>query len=248
MQKIKKPKFLQFDLNDEFSRARFLLSVQCLATFLIVLLENFLSREMFTFTFLFEVFIFFMVYNSFFKSLKKLYYSYWGIAVFIGIFLLKGIIVYTFIDESIFILWFYFVSGIFLWMNVYTMSSPIFFPRVQWWEYDFRYRGDIKVDVELSGSKFEGRVIDLRREEGSLELFENLSRQSRLKIFMAYEDEELELAAVIKSKNQRLIGRPTRYGLKFEFNSPEEKKTFEKFKSAWHKYKKVKIRQKFNNV
>ena len=101
-------------LENEFEVARILLWLHTMATLFLVIAENFHKGEMFTLTFIVEIVLFVALYNSLFKSQKKLYYSFWGLLLLVLIFLVKGVIYYTFIDENIVLLWLYFMSLVLL--------------------------------------------------------------------------------------------------------------------------------------
>lgn len=135
-----------------------------------------------------------------------------------------------------------------LFINAYIMSSPLFYPRVQWWEYDFRYRGDLKVQVKYEGKSFEARLIDLRRSEASIEVFEDMELDKKCSIELEFEDDNYAVIAQIKTKKQIIPGRPLRYGVKISFSTPEQKKKFTHLEKLWNEQKKVKERRKFSDV
>jgi hypothetical protein len=171
------------------------------------------------------VIFFFAYYRLYYRTVENLYYSFWTFS-----FTLLALLVY-FLLSSIFYLnldalvYLYLAALVFLLAEMYILSSPIYFPRVSWWEYDFRYRHDLKISVLFQARIIEGRLTDLRRGAGCVVLFEDLQIGEMLKIKDS-DSSETEMTAEIMSKKEYTIGRGFTYGVKFHWNSPEEKKIF----------------------
>jgi hypothetical protein len=126
-------------------------------------------------------------------------------------------------------------------MEMYILLSPIFYPRVNWWEYDFRYRDDIKADVKIDEQSYKGRLSDLRREAGCLSCFEVLDIGATVDI----EAEGNNYKAEIMSRREYSLGRPLHYGIKFVSNSSEDKIKLRTLFSKWKSKKKVIMKKKF---
>lgn len=243
-----KNKLLSINITDGFSRAvalYYLILFFHFGTFLLMFShDGSLFKLPFFVFFLFWTFVLRYLY----KSLFERSFSYWFLISFITIFNFKNILYFTFIDENFLILYFSFINIMFIVLNIYYMSSPLFFPRVQWWEYDFRFRGDLKVFVKMNNDEFEGRLTDLRRGEGSLDSFKNINLGDKVIVHLNYDSKIHEMNGVVKTKKSLIPGRPIRYGIKFKFESQEEKKNLNQFEKIWNKEKKVKIRKKFINA
>lgn len=127
------------------------------------------------------------------------------------------------------------------------LSSPIYFPLIRWWEYDFRYRNDIKANVQYNESSFEGRLTDLRRGAGCVVLFENLNVGEYFEITVISNKKELALKAEIMSKREYSIARGYTYGVKFHFARDGEKNNFAKLCHLWNQERTSKLKMKFKN-
>lgn len=126
------------------------------------------------------------------------------------------------------------------------MSSPLFYPRVQWWEWDFRYRGDLKTIVKIGEKSFEGRVTDLRRGSGSIEAFDYIALDSVVTLEVTVDEKVYIVDAIVKTTKQVTPGRPIRYGMKFELSDDAVKETYTKIIKVWNESKKAKLRNKFS--
>jgi hypothetical protein len=149
-------------------------------------------------------------------------------------------------DVSLF--YFYFLSILTLSFAMYFLYSPIFYPNVSWWEYDFRYRNDINTMVKVNDEEEkEGRLIDLRRGHGGLSFFGQLNVGDKIVLKPEYNELDKEFRVEVMSKRQHSIGRPYTYGLKFHFDSSEEQKDFVKFQKFWQFERKHKKLSKFKH-
>lgn len=243
-----KNKKLNININDEYGKAIFVFYFQLILHFVLYILVSAVEETFFTLmffvSFLFWVFIYKFLYNS----LSQRNYSFWALSFFIFIYFAKTVFYYTFVSSHIVILYFSFLGMMCLFINAYIMSSPLFYPRVQWWEYDFRYRGDLKIKINYESSSYEARLIDLRRSEASVEAFEDMEIDKRCEIELEFENETYSVIGLIKTKKQIIPGRPLRYGVKISFSTPEQKKKFTYLERLWEEQKKVKVRRKFSDV
>src|SRR5690606_6656401 len=117
----------------------------------------------------------------------------------------------------------------------------LFFPRVQWWEYDFRYRGDLKIKIKHNGVLFPARLTDLRRSEACVEAFEDLKIKEVCNIEIELDEKVFSINGEIKTKKQIIPGRPLRYGIKIDFISQDQRKNFYELEKLWKNQKKVKV-------
>ncbi len=241
-------KVRSIDFNKELDRAKVVLVIHMLVSFALILLESISRKKTFSISFLLEFFVFIIIYKFFFESQRKRNYSFWGIAFIVLLYQSMLLLNYTFISYNILILYLIFLSLIFLFINIYIMSSPIFFPKVQWWEYDFRYRGDLKVKFALRNSEYEGRLTDLRRGAGCLLAFESIDLDEPVEIKINFAESSFKLKCQVVTIRQTIPGRPIQYGIKFLFDDNDTKKGFYKFQKLWRNHVKVKIRQKFSKV
>jgi hypothetical protein len=241
-------RFLDIDTSDDFQRARIIQFILMLTTFFLCFLIRGHERTFFTFSFMVEFLILIVLFNFYFQAQKNRNYAYWGITFFIGVYLLRAILQYTFMEYNALIIYFSFLSMIFLGINVYIMSSPIFYPRVQWWEYDYRYRGDLKAITENENESFESRLTDLRRDSGCIELFEPLEVGSKISVTVEHDGKKYQLPAIVKTRTQIIPGRPLRYGIKIDYIDNTNKNDFVELKRKWNETNRVKLRKKFSEI
>lgn len=187
-------------------------------------------------------------YRFYYRTIRFLYYSFWtmaGISIFaICTDMFSALQRYG--DVSLF--YFYFLSIVTLAFAMYFLYSPIFYPNVSWWEYDFRYRNDINTMVKVNDEdEKEGRLIDLRRGHGGLSFFGQLEVGDKIVLKPEYNELDKEFRVEVMSKRQHSIGRPYTYGLKFHFDSSEEQKDFVKFQKFWQFERKHKKLSKFKH-
>lgn len=173
------------------------------------------------------------IYVMFWRTLKGLYYTFWTIIGLLAIYSLSGVFDGFSTLGSPFIGYCYILSIIFLAIQAYTMMSPIYYPVVNWWEYDFRFRDDVKVKCETSSVCFEGRINDLRRGAGCLTAFHSLKIGDRVKVSISSHSGPVQLEAEIMSQRLYSLGRPFNYGVRFHFSSEADRSSFESFCLYW---------------
>lgn len=169
-------------------------------------------------------------YRLFSITKRELFYSFWSFSLILILFFLDKII-FEF-HESLEIKLLYSIGLTLLLVEIYILSSPIYYPRVSWWEYDFRYRTDLKVLIRKEKVETEARVTDLRRNAGCIASFEE---------FKVGEDFEIEsnkyfegpLKVEIVSKRIYSLGRPYSYGVKFTLDSEEKKNSYADLLNIW---------------
>lgn len=197
------------------------------------------------FEFLIET-TFFVGFFFFVRRLfKRLYYSFWFFTgLMFGFFLLK-LFNQPFWSFSFLC---YFLASVLLIMEAYHLWTPIFYPIVSWWEYDFRYRDDLKVQLICGGDKFEGRLTDLRRNAGCVACFKDLKMGETIKIHPFQDFDKVAFEAEIMSKRKYSIGRPFNYGVKFKvynMDNPTSERMYKNFCLFWKDERKNKLKKKF---
>ena len=237
---------MDINFKDHFKQAQFLLFIIMILTFILSFIIREYDRSIFSFAYFVEIFFLIFIFRSYFRAQIRRNYSFWGITVIVGFYLVRAMLQHSFMDYNETILYLAFTTWCFLLLNSYFMSSPIFYPRVQWWEYDFRFRGDFKVDILIEEKKYEGRLTDLRRNAGCLEAFEYFNLEKNLRVLLNYNGNTFDLPFTIKTISHPIPGRPYRYGILFFSDLPEDKKSFKLLKKTWDRQKSVKLRSKFN--
>ncbi|MDC1173883.1 PilZ domain-containing protein [Bacteriovoracaceae bacterium] len=169
-------------------------------------------------------------YYLFTKTKKSLFYSFWTFASLLLVYFLFKIFTLSFFSTE----WILFALAlIVLIIEMYMLFSPIYYPRVSWWEYDFRYRNDLKIEVNFNESKFKGRLTDLRRQAGCVLLFEDLEVGNEIEINDNEAGLDFKFNLEIMSKRRYSLGRPIHYGVKFLFPNRESKLRWHEFVNMW---------------
>ncbi len=177
-------------------------------------------------------------------TLKKLYYTYWTFGlIFIALILID-------IVAALWILPWLGTVGLILLLGFlainYFLASPIYYPQVNWWEYDFRYRTDLRGNILSDDSKIiECRIADLRRNAGCVHSFANFQTGTELKL-------EVEIGTVTKTSRAKIIsmrkgipGRPSIYGVLFP---KEVQAVYQEMQRFWRQAALTKSGDKFKKV
>lgn len=241
-------KLFEIELNEDYRSSLVSQFILMFITLPLSVIVRAHERTLVEFNFILEFVLLCVLFNFYFKAQKQRNYSFWGISLLIGLYLLKIILMYTFVDYQIFILYFAFLACLFLGINCYLMSSPLYFPRVQWWEYDFRYRGDLKSFVKVDDKVISTRVTDLRRDAACVESFEHIDLDTPVELEIEHDGDLYIAPAKVKTSKEFIKGRPIRYGIVFNLKDEKVREDFTRLKKLWNRSKKVKIRNKFEQL
>jgi hypothetical protein len=194
--------------------------------------------------------IFFLYFvRPYHQTIKNRYYTYWTFSGLLFVYLLIKINEQFFQMHQDHIGVLYLIATLLLIAKMYILSSPIYYPRVSWWEYDFRYRDDLKITVKNKYEKIlEARLTDLRRLAGCVALFEDLKLGEEIIVNAKVGVESVTLRGQVMSKRRELLGRPLIYGIQFKFDSKTNKKRYSMLEKMWKKEKNNKRKSKFANV
>ena len=193
--------------------------------------------------------IFFLYLSKpYYKTIKHRYYTYWSFSVILFFYILFKINEQFFVLHHSHIGILYVISCLILILKMYILSSPIYYPRVSWWEYDFRYRDDLKIEVKEGDHQYVARLTDLRRYAGCVAVFEELKLGDEITIIAKVDDASVSLRGQVMSKRRDLIGRPLIYGVQFKFDSRSNKKRYIQLVRLWKKEKNSKRKLKFAHV
>jgi hypothetical protein len=192
----------------------------------------------------------FFLYLSgpYYKTIKHRYYTYWSFSLMLFLYILFKINEQVFVLHQSHIGVLYFISSLILIVKMYILSSPIYYPRVNWWEYDFRYRDDLKIKIKSGDNEYDARLTDLRRYAGCVGVFEELKLGDEIIIVAKVDDVAVNLRGQLMSKRRDLIGRPLIYGVMFKFESRSNKKRYVQLLRLWKKEKNSKRKLKFAHV
>lgn len=163
----------------------------------------------------------YFLYRMLHQTFERFYYSYWVFNIMLFSYILwslyKSLLVYGNSILSYVYTLMLFANGI----KTYIISSPIYFPIVNWWEYDFRYRRDIPILIKSGSSDFEGRIIDFRREAAGIQSFQKFEPGDSVEIHFNEELEGPNLKGDIYSVRKYSFGRPYVLGVKFDLRGSE---------------------------
>lgn len=237
--------FKKLNLQNSYDKVKFLTFLQFIFVLIGFISEALVTQSVLNFSFIFQFILLVVTFNFYYNALSNLYYSYWNISLILAIYYLVSLTRNFLVIGHPFIGFLYVLSLIFLVSATYIISSPLYYPRVHWWEYDFRFRADIRCSVEIDGKQFRGRLSDLRRGAACLELFNNIAIGHPIQINLEVLNQNFTLFAEVRSKREPIIGRSMIYGVKFVNNDLEQKQRLRLLTNYWHESKKIKIRNKF---
>lgn len=236
---------LKLNLQNSYDKVKFLAILQAAFVLIAFVSEAFFTQSVLNFSFIFQLILLIVAYNFYFSALSNLYYSYWNMSLIFAIYYLVSMGRNILVLGNPMIGMLFFISFAFLAISCYIISSPLYYPRFHWWEYDFRFRADIRCWVEVEGQQFRGRLSDLRRGAACLELFNNVAVGHPVQISVEILNQNFTLFAEVRSKREPIIGRSIIYGIKFVNADLEQKQRLKFLTNYWNESKKIKIRNKF---
>ena len=203
-----------FDTLNFFIRSIFVLGA-------LGLLTEILTGMIF-WSFFIEVPLLLLLFKLYFRTYKAFYYSFWTFNIILFSYVVWSLFKSLFIAPNSLCAYIYLLMFLSSLIVSYILSSPIYFPIVNWWEYDFRFRRDVKVEIEIidrhssENKKVEGRLIDFRREAAGIQCFEELNVGSSVVIHFLNELDGNVLNAEIVSRRKYSLGRPYVMGVKID--------------------------------
>lgn len=240
-------KLLEIEFTDERRKSVLTLYTFLVLTLLLFGLIRVVEKSFFEISFFVEFIFIVGILRFYIRAHKNKNYALWGLTLVVALYLMINILHFTFVNYNIFILYIAFLSALFLAINTFVMSSPLYFPRFQWWEYDFRYRGELKADAAVGEVKIEVRVTDLRRDCMSILSFAHIRLGEDLLIEVPFGEKLFTIGGKLKTSREDIPGRPIRYGIKLFINSAQERKNYLELKKIWKLQKKANIRRKFSD-
>jgi hypothetical protein len=240
--------FGKFNLQNSYDKVKFLTLLQFVLVLVAFIAEALVTQSVLNFSFIFQLGLLLITYNFYYNALTNLFYSYWNISLILGIYYLVSLSRNFLVVGHPLIGVVFCISLIFLIISSYIISSPLYYPRVHWWEYDFRFRADIRCFVEIDNQQFRGRLSDLRRGAACLELFQNIHVGHPIQINLEILNQNFTLFAEVRSRRETIVGRSIIYGLKFVNSDLEQRQRLRLLTNYWNESKKIKIRNKFSSI
>lgn len=191
-------------------------------------------------------------YRLSYQTIKNLYYTFWTFAGILLVYLGSKTFTSFMQDGSPALLYLYGLALIFLIIEMYILSSPLYYPIVNWWEYDFRFRYDLKIKLKERSSEDEDwseiRLTDLRRGAGCVASFDEYKKGQILELKCPTENKTYHFKVEVMSKRQYSVGRPFHYGVSFMLESDHLKEDYQSFFNYWKRRKQAKRQLKFEKV
>lgn len=237
--------FQKLNLQNSYDKAKFLTILQFIVVIVAFVAEALVTQSVLNFSFLFQFILLVAVFNFYYSALVKLFYSFWNMSFVLSVYYFISFSRNVLVIGHPLIGILFFICFLFLAVSCYIVSSPLYYPRVNWWEYDFRFRADIRCWIEYEGKQFRGRLSDLRRGAACLELFTHVPVDQPLQINLEILNQNFTLFAEIRSKRETIAGRAIVYGIKFINNDLEQVQRLKLLTNYWRESKKLKIRNKF---
>lgn len=235
----------KLNLQNSYDKVKFLTLIQFVLVLIGFFAEAMITQSVLNFTFIFELILLAATFNFYYNALTNLFYSYWNISFILAIYYLVSLSRNFLVIGHPIVGMLFCVSLAALVIACYIISSPLYYPRVHWWEYDFRFRADIRCWVEIDGVLHRGRLSDLRRGAACLELFHHIPAGHPVQINLEVLNQNFTLFAEVRSKREPILGRSIVYGVKFQNSDLEQKQRLRLLTNYWHESKKIKIRNKF---
>ncbi len=234
----------KFNYKQDHQTSLFLILIIAGIFFLNLILELYYKRLSFIECLLIGIPVGYL-FKYYYNSLKSLHYTFWGLSLAVvplqTYYFVTSMIRNTYPHQSTLFL----LSFIFLILVLYFSSSPVYYPKVSWWEFDYRYRADIDSKIIFNEKEHQGKLTDVRRRGGSIASFEDLKLGDRLNLNFSIKDKEFNVDSIVGSKSQSIIGRPYSYGIKFHIKSKEDKENYKILHAHWREKENLKMNQKF---
>ena len=172
-----------------------------------------------------EGLLLFLVYSLGYKALKNLFYTYWVFSFLLALYILRTLVIalQTEGGEGLFLL--SSLALILLSLSGLALFSPLYFPRTSWWQMDFRYRGDLIIEIfrkTQNEGPLKGRLTDIRRQSASILSFAIFDLGEKIALNIRCKYEEYKLEAEVVNIRETLAGRGIVYGLKLKLSSKDD--------------------------
>lgn len=208
--------------------------------------EAFASRFVLNLTFVAQFTLLVLALNFHMKALRNLYNTFWSLTAVLLVYYLLSFTRNLLVLDHTLNAACYGVAVICLMVGVWQISSPLYYPLVQWWEYDFRFRPDIRGWVVDGEERYRARLTDLRRGAGCVTMFHMAPVGGILDIETDALHVRFNLKAEVVSRKEHIVGRGYQYGVRFQVEDLEQKQRLKLLTNFWNESKRLKIRSKFD--
>lgn len=234
-------------LRDTYQRVIILTSFQALFAVLGFLGESLAGRFVLNLTFVAQLALLIVTLNFHLRAIRQLLNTFWSLTLMLLIFYLISFTRNALVLDNPLTASWYLVSLILLCLASWEISSPLYYPMVQWWEYDFRFRPDIRVTVHDSeGKEHPARLTDLRRGAGCVVMFHPIHIGGTFSIHTEVLSQKFGLKAEVISRKEPILGRAFTYGVRFNVEDLEQRQRLKLITNYWNESKKLKKRSKIH--
>lgn len=233
-------------IRDTFHRVWLLCLLQAICAILGFLGESLAGRFVLNLTFVAQFALLAVLLNFHLRALKNLLNTFWSLTIILILFYAMAFFRNALVlDNTLASIW-YLSAMLLLGLSAWQISSPLYYPMVQWWEYDFRFRPDIRVWVEIGDAGYRARLTDLRRGAGCVVMFQSAAVGSWINVTTDVMTQKFGMKAQIVSSKEPILGRAFIYGVRFDTEDLEQRQRLKLLTNYWNESKKLKIRSKFD--
>lgn len=234
-------------INDTHHRVILLTTFQAGCAVFGFLSESLANRFVLNLTFVAQLALLVVTLNFHHRALRLLLNTFWSITVALLVFYTLSFTRNALVLENTKAAVFYGLAWMLLMLSAWQISSPLYYPLVQWWEYDFRFRSDIRVTAKEGDTDHQARLTDLRRGAGCVMMFQQIPVGTVLEIRTDVLHLHFGLKAEVVSRKEQILGRAYHYGVRFRTEDLEQRQRLKLLTYYWREGKDTKKRSK-NNV
>lgn len=233
-------------LRDTYSRVVLITVAQAFCAIMGFLGESLAGRFVLNLTFVAQLALLLVSLNFHFRAIRQLFNTFWSLTLMLLIFYFISFTRNALVlDNSLTAFW-YCLAFFLLVIAAWQISTPLYYPMVQWWEYDFRFRPDIRVTAKDSNGDFPARLTDLRRGAGCVVMFHAVPVGGTFSIHTDVLSQRFGLKAEVVSRKEPILGRAYTYGVRFDVEDLEQRQRLKLITNYWCESKKMKKRSKVN--
>jgi len=233
-------------IKDTFQRVWLLCLLQAICAILGFLGESLAGRFVLNLTFVAQFALLTVLLNFHLRALKNLLNTFWSLTIILMLFYAMAFFRNALVLDNMLASAWYLSALFLLGLSAWQISSPLYYPMVQWWEYDFRFRPDIRVWVEIANEGHRARLTDLRRGAGCVVMFQAAAVGSWINVTTDVMTQKFGMRAQIVSRKEPILGRAFIYGVRFDTEDLEQRQRLKLLTNYWNESKKLKIRSKFD--
>ena len=146
-----------------------------------------------------------------FRALKRMMYSFLTLQL-IGLLVTIAMAYSHYLNYEVASCALLLINVVAILLIIYSVNRPMFYPKINWTEYDFRHRKDKRIEIKIDSNLEPARIYDTRKGEAAIVSLSELELDQDYEIH-GYEKEN-QIVRVL-SQRRTLLGRPATYGVRF---------------------------------